>query len=119
MLFMCTSRFDLKEEQRAMINEYLSYEEVQADREEKDTKASEFDPISDNEEDDEGDLIQIQQISQVPGGKSQGKQQRSIASMPEGGCENEDDEPTLPLPQQRMSGRVQKRPRLLEGYEVQ
>ncbi|EYE89960.1 uncharacterized protein EURHEDRAFT_435899, partial [Aspergillus ruber CBS 135680] len=47
MLFMCTSRFDLKEEQRAMINEYLSYEEVQADREEKDTKASEFDPISD------------------------------------------------------------------------
>lgn len=59
MLFMCTSRFDLKEEQRAMINEYLSYEEVQADREEKDTKASELDPISDNEEDDEGDLIQI------------------------------------------------------------
>lgn len=78
-------------------------------------------PISDNEEDDEGDSIQIQQISQVPGGKSRGKQQRSIASMPEGGCENEDDEPTLPLPdtQQRMSGRVRKRPRLLEGYEVQ
>ena len=119
MLFMCTSRFDLKEEQRAMINEYLSYEEVQADREEKDTKASEFDPISDNEKGDEEYSIQIQQIGQAPSGKSQGKQRRSIASMPEGGCENEDDEPTLPLPQQRMSGRVRKRPRLLEGYEVQ
>ena len=33
----------------------------------------------------------------VPGGKSQGKQQRSIAPMSERGHENEDDESTLPL----------------------
>lgn len=72
MLFMCTSRFDIKEEQRAMIGEYLSYEEIQADGEEKDTQASEFDPISDNDEGDEGDYIQIQQIGQAPSEKARG-----------------------------------------------
>jgi hypothetical protein len=50
MLFMCTSLFDIEDEQRAMINEYLSFEEMQTAREERDTQASEFDPISDDEE---------------------------------------------------------------------
>lgn len=69
------------------------------DSEEKDTQASEFDPISDNEESDEGDSIQIQQTGQAPSGRSQRKQRRSIASMPERGHENEDYEPTLLLPE--------------------
>lgn len=99
----------------------VSYEEMRVDREEKDTQGDEFDPISDREEDDEENSIQTQPIGQVLSGKSQGKKQRRNVSIPETGHENEDDEPTLPLPdtQQRLSGRVWKRPRLLEGYEVQ
>lgn len=115
MLFMCTSRFDIKEEQRAMIQDYLSDEEIQADKEEHDTQESEIDPISDNEEGDEGDPIQMQQTGQAPSEKSRGKQRRSNASRPEPDHENEDDELTLPLPdtQQRISERIRKRPRLL------
>ena len=51
----------------------LSYEEMQVDREEKDTQGDEFDPISDHEEDDEENSIQIQPIGQALNGKSQGK----------------------------------------------
>jgi hypothetical protein len=65
MLFMCTSRFDLEDEQRALINEYLSYEEMQAAREERDTQANGFDPISDDEKGEEGDSTQIRCTDQV------------------------------------------------------
>jgi hypothetical protein len=119
---MCTSRFDFEEEQRAIMDEYLSHEDKQAATEEKDTQASEFDPISDNEEGDEGDSTQIQPTGQAQSEKSQGKRRRSIASVPEeGNKDEEDDEMVLPLPdtQQRISGRVRKRSKLLEGYEVE
>lgn len=122
MLFMCTSRFDFDEERRAIMDEYLSHEDKQAAKEEKDTQASEFDPISDNEEGGEGESIQIQPPGQAQSEKSQGKRRRSVASVPEEGNEDEeDDEIVLPLPntQQRISGRVRKRSKLLEGYEVE
>lgn len=121
MLFMCTSRFDLEDEQRVLINEYLSYEEMQAAREERDTQANGFDPISDDEEGEEGDSTQIRCTDQAPSERSQGKRRRSAGSRPEEsrGDEDEDAE-VLPLPnmQQRMSGRVRKRSRLLDGYET-
>jgi hypothetical protein len=59
MLFMCTSRFDFEDERRAMINKYLSYEEIQAASEERDTQASGFDPISDGEEGGEEGSVRI------------------------------------------------------------
>lgn len=68
---MCTSRFDFKDEQRAIINKYLFCEEIQAAREERDTQASGFDPISDNEEGGEGDSTQIRCTDQAPGERSQ------------------------------------------------
>ncbi|OQE58765.1 hypothetical protein PENNAL_c0360G08151, partial [Penicillium nalgiovense] len=121
MLFMCTSRFDLEDKQRVLINEYLSYEEMQAAREERDTQANGFDPISDDEEGEEGDSTQIRCTDQAPSERSQGKRRRSAGSRPEEsrGDEDEDAE-ALPLPnmQQRMSGRARKRSRLLDGYET-
>jgi hypothetical protein len=51
---MCTSRFDFEEEQRAIMDEYLSYKDKQAAKEEEDTQASEFNLISDNKEEGEG-----------------------------------------------------------------
>lgn len=125
MLFMCTSRFDIEDEQRAMINEYLSFEEIQTAREERDTQASEFDTISDDEEGGEGDSTQIRYTDQGPSERSQGKRRRSVISIPEEGQRDEDEDEgedtgDLPLPdmQQRMSGRVRKRSRLLDGYEA-
>lgn len=121
MLFMCTSRFDLEDEQRVLINEYLSYEETQAAREERDTQTNGFDPISDDEEGEERDPTQIRCRDQAPSERNQGKRRRSAGARPEesSGDEDEDTE-VLPLPnmQQRISGRVRKRSRLLDGYET-
>jgi hypothetical protein len=121
MLFMCTSRFDFEDEQRAMINEYLSYKEIQAASEERDTEASGFDPISDDEEGGEEGSIRIQLPNQAPSERSQGKRRLSVRSTPEeGNRDNDKDVRDLPLPdmQQRTSGRVRKRSRLLDGYET-
>jgi hypothetical protein len=54
MMFMCTSRFEIEEEQIALINEYLTNEEIHAANEEKDAHDAQedLDPISDDEEDD-------------------------------------------------------------------
>lgn len=52
MMSMCTSKFEVEEQQRVMLNKYLSNEEIQATREEKVLTLDRFDPISDNEEDD-------------------------------------------------------------------
>lgn len=93
MLFMCTSRFDLEDEQRAMINEYLSHEEIQAAREERDIQTSEFDPISDNEE---------------PGRQEEGEEEE----LPQPN-DNEDDVVDLPPIESTQIRRVssRKRPR--------
>lgn len=53
MMFMCTSKFDLEDDQRMLINEYLSRQEKQAVKEEKNTKETAFSPISDDDEEEE------------------------------------------------------------------
>lgn len=53
MLFMCIIKFDVELEQLALIDEYLSTQEKQVKKEQKDVqkKEEEFDLISDDEED--------------------------------------------------------------------
>ncbi|KAJ6034170.1 hypothetical protein N7460_009987 [Penicillium canescens] len=50
MLYMCTTRFDTKEEQRVILQEYLSEEEIAASSEELDIQTTCYEAISDTEE---------------------------------------------------------------------
>ncbi|KGO49341.1 hypothetical protein PEX2_052280 [Penicillium expansum] len=99
MIFMCTSRLDFEDEHRAMSNEYLSCEEIQAASEERDTQASGFDPISDDEEGGEGGSTQIRCTDQAPSERSQGKRRLSVRSTPEEvNGDDDEDARVLPLP---------------------
>ena len=53
-MYLCTSRFDLEDEQEALLAEFFSRDEIEAAKEEKDDKPNriELDPISDIEEQD-------------------------------------------------------------------
>jgi hypothetical protein len=133
MMFMCTSRFEIEDSQRTLINEYLSHEEVQANQEAKSTDAHQLEPISDYDE-CESDRADEDEIEPVPdptrmepsellpcqplvNGPQPKRRQRGLSEKEEG--EHEDNsEPGLPDTQNRHSGRVRKRSRLLDGYEV-
>ncbi|OQD74460.1 hypothetical protein PENANT_c174G02644 [Penicillium antarcticum] len=52
MLYMCTTRFDIKEEQRLVLQEYLSDHEIAASAEALDIQTHTFEAISDDEEED-------------------------------------------------------------------
>lgn len=125
MMYMCTSRFEIHEEQRVMLSEYLSTQEIQAAKEERTQQQLTVDPISDNEE-DEGPTTQLQATSQAVQGPSVnalGKRRLSNIANDMRDDEEEDNgqEPEeIPLPetQHRVSGRVRKRSRLLDGYET-
>lgn len=115
-MYMCTSKFEIGEEQRPVIKEYLTHEERQAEKEEKEPQAQNFEPISDNEE-------ETQESTEVLSKKAQGKRRMSVASESENDEAQEmddDDDIEVPLPdtQHRASGRVRKRSKLLDGYEV-
>jgi hypothetical protein len=124
MMFMCTSKFEIEEDQWVLINEYLSHEEKQAEQEEKNPNTDYINPISDNDEgdnesDNEGDndivLDNVRSLSE----KAKGKRWQSIIS----GLEDEEQdinhnsEPTLPSTQYWQLGRVQKYSRLLDIYD--
>jgi hypothetical protein len=115
MMFMCTSKFEIEEGQRALINEYLLLEEVQANQEAKDLNTPYLEPISDNEEIDDALLMTDTTQTAIIITESQQQQPSSIG--PEIGGHEEEGEPDLPNTQSRHSGRVRKRSRLLEGYE--
>lgn len=124
MMFMCTSRFEIEEGQRALMNEYLSHEEKQAEQEEKDTNANNLEPISDNDEgNNEGNNEANNNIThhnvRLLSEKAQGKRRQSIASELEDEEQDSNQENDVPLPsiQNRHSGRVRKRSRLLDGYD--
>ena len=53
-MFLCTSRFDLEEEQAALLGEYFTRDEIEAAKEEKEDTPDEIElePISDTEEQD-------------------------------------------------------------------
>jgi hypothetical protein len=52
MMFLCTSKFDIEEEQASLLREYFSRDGIEAEKEEKEDPANliDFDPISDTEE---------------------------------------------------------------------
>jgi hypothetical protein len=90
MMFLCTSRFDLEEQDAKRLEEFFTRDEIEAAREEKDEKHDEIEmePISDTEEPDglEKEVTVI------------------------GDIEDEDSEPQLPesSTQLRASGRKRK-----------
>jgi hypothetical protein len=54
MMFMCTLKSDVEEEQFTFMKEYISIQEIEVANEERDTHTQDdLDPISDNEEDDQ------------------------------------------------------------------
>jgi hypothetical protein len=110
---MCTSKFEIEEDQRVLINEYLSHEEKQAEQEEKDPNIDYINPISnndegDNESDNEGDndivLDNVRPLSK----KAKGKRRQSIISGPEDEEQdiNYNSKPTLPSTQYQQLKRV-------------
>ena len=54
MMFLCTLRFDIEEQEAKLLEKFFSHEEMEAAKEEKDEKLDEveIDPISDTEEQD-------------------------------------------------------------------
>jgi hypothetical protein len=126
MMYMCTSRFEIHEEERIMLSEYLSAQEIQAAKEERTQQQITVDPISDDKE-DKGPSTELQAISQLratshsPSTKAIGKRRlRNIAKDTESDQEDNSKVTSLPEIQQqhRVSGRVRKRSRLLDGYET-
>jgi hypothetical protein len=93
MMFLCTSRFDIEEQEARLLEKFFSHDEMEAAKEEKDEKLEEveIDPISDTEEQDT--------INDERG-------------LDEAGEADEVSEPQLPLPrnntQVRASGRKRK-----------
>lgn len=116
MMFMCTSKFEIEGGQRALINEYRLHEEIQANQEAKDPNTPYLEPISDNEEIDNAELIVDTTQIAVITAQTQQLQQPSLLE-PEKEEHEEEGEPDLPNTQLWHLGRVRKRSRFLEGYE--
>jgi hypothetical protein len=101
MMYLCTSKFDVEEEQSSLLREFFSRDEIEAEKEEKEDRMNQIDldPISDTEEqgiDIEGD--EDEEGSEQGGEEEVGTEQ------------NEDrSESELPLPH---SDTVQRRKRV-------
>jgi hypothetical protein len=56
MMFLCTSRFDIEEQEAKLLEKFFSHEEIEMGKEEKEEKLDEVEvePISDTEEDMDG-----------------------------------------------------------------
>lgn len=52
MMYLCTSRFDIEEQEVRLLEKFFSHDEIEAAKEEKDEKLDEIEiePISDAEE---------------------------------------------------------------------
>ena len=106
MMFTCATRFEMEEEQIAFIQSLSIHEEGETD--DLFTETEDIEPISDTEEGEEV-------LRSIRGGK----RRMSLLSN----HSDQNDDVLIPLPtmtgsQIRASGRVKKRPRVLEGYEV-
>ncbi|KAJ5249580.1 hypothetical protein N7524_011896 [Penicillium chrysogenum] len=127
MMFMCTSKFDVEEEQFTVMKKYLSVQEIEAANEERDTHTpDDLDPISDNEEDDQvnevdrpGVVVYEHPPTQPPLPLTQGRRPRASLigikrSAQEMNGSEDEAEPPLPTPGDstqvtRYSTRVSKR----------
>ncbi|BCR88352.1 uncharacterized protein ACHE_40916S [Aspergillus chevalieri] len=89
MMFLCTSRFEIEEEERTLIDEYLSNQEIQAANEEKELQTQmDLDPISDDEK-DYALSAQYQPAPEVPSQHRLDKRRNSVASEHEDQGSNE------------------------------
>lgn len=133
VLYMCTTRFDIKEEQRLILQEYLLDHEIAASAEALDVQTHAFEAISDDEEDVEMPLhipastsiMQAAPDAPPLSTVATGKRPAVTSDDEEASCADEfgdpDENNALPLPdlpdtQHRVSGRIRKRSRLLDGY---
>jgi hypothetical protein len=122
MMFMCTTRFELQEHQRLILQEYLSSQEIAAAKEADTIAVNSFEPISDTEE----DLVQPSQVQptlQPSPNTILGRRQRSGSATEDDEAQSNpknevEDDTEIPLPpiQQRSSRRVRKVSKLLNGY---
>ena len=106
-MFTCTTRFEMEDEQLAFVRSLSIHEEGETD--EPSNKIEGFEPISDTEDEVDEEVSRLSSIQA-------GKRRKSVLS-------DERDDDLFPLPmmpesQIRASGRVKKRPRGLEGYEI-
>lgn len=124
MLWMCTTRFDLQEQKRLMLQEYLSHQEIAAMTEASETRDELFDPISDTEEETE-DIVYEAEGIQPPNAQSLPRSRTTTLDLEDreamdhdehDGDDNDDINPPLPDIKQRVSSRKRKRSKLLEGY---
>lgn len=122
MLYMCTTRFDTKGEQRQVLQEYLSEQEIAASSEELYIGTHCAEAISDTEEDMEMHLHTpaIASLSAVAAGKRPAFNSDDEEDSDADDITDPEETSALPLPdtQQRVSGRMRKRSRLLDGYIV-
>ncbi|KAJ6111212.1 hypothetical protein N7486_003447 [Penicillium sp. IBT 16267x] len=122
MLYMCTTRFDTNEEQRLILQEYLSDKEIAASSEELDIKTHCAEAISDTEEDIEIrlDTPAVPPLSEVAARKRPAVtfEDKEDSNADEFADLEENSASPLPDTQHRVSGRMRKRSRLLDGYIV-
>lgn len=118
MLWMCTIRFDLQEQKRLMLQEYLSHQEIAAMTEANETRDESFDPISDTEEETEDIVYEAEGIQSLPRSRTTTIDLEDREAMDHDEHDDDDDDINPPLPdtQQRVSSRKRKRSKLLEGY---
>lgn len=115
MLFSCTTKFEIEEEQLELARKMGVHDEGETDDTSPET--DNIEPISDREEDDDDEEVRLLSVRA-------GKRRRSTISEDENdqiGEDNNDDSDRLPIMQSqiRESGRVRKRPKGIEGFEVQ
>lgn len=123
MLYMCTTRFDMKEEQRLVLQEYLLEQEIAASAEELDIQTHSFDAISDNEEDIDSveEYHDTPSLSAVTDGKRptvfSGDEDSDIDELAFVDANGNQSSP-LHDTQPRVSGRIRKKSRRLDGYSL-
>lgn len=107
-----------------MLSEYLSTQEIQAANKERSQQQNSVNPISDDEE-DKGPSTELQATSHSPAASQvlsanalSKRGLSSIAKDTEGDQEDDSEVTLVPEILHRVSGRVRKRSRLLDGYEI-
>jgi hypothetical protein len=119
---MCTTRFDLQEQKRLILQEYLSHQEIAAMTEANETRHESFNPISDTKEETEDMEYEAEGI-QPPNAQSLQRSRTTTLDLEDREAmdhdkhDNDDNiNPPLPDTQQHVSSRKHKRSKLLEGY---
>ncbi|KAJ5288288.1 hypothetical protein N7508_011063 [Penicillium antarcticum] len=133
MLYICITRFDIKEEQRLILQEYLSDYEITASAEALDFQTYTFEAISDDEEEDveirlntpaamsiTQATLDAPPLSAVAAGKPPAVNSGDEEDSDADGFVDLEENLSLSFPdtQHRVSGRIRKKSRLLDGYIV-